>query len=151
MLEAPPPVRRCAAETARFPAGQLTTRTFGVDESWALASATTSSPLRPVALSTDAGNFLLELRARRRPAFGVREAWRPSTLSAFRANRTTWVASRAASPSGVMPARATTRAVTERIRGRRRFILGAPFARWPQGSGEPREATGRSGRYGGRR
>src|SRR5262245_15887568 len=149
MLEAPPPVRRCAAEIARFPAGQLTTRTFGVEESWALASATISRLLRPVVGSTEAGNFLLELRASRRPALGDFDAWIPSTLSAFRANRTTSAALRAAWPSGVMPATATTRAVMERTRGRRRFMQ--ELLSLAHVSEQPREATGRTGRYGGAR
>ena len=34
---------------------------------------------------TEDGNFLFFPRARRRPAFGVRDAWMPSTLSEFSA------------------------------------------------------------------
>src|SRR5215216_2793027 len=127
MLAGAPPVTRYPLAIGRFPAEQLRTRTLGVAESWALARLTVSRPLRPD--MTEAGNFLAELRGSRRPGFGDFDACSPSTLSAFRANRTTCVASRAASPSGVIPATATTRAAMDRTIGKRLFIVSAPFIR----------------------
>src|SRR6478736_6456037 len=121
-LFAAAPVTRTPAVTTRFPAGQLTRRTFGLEESCALTALTSSRPLSPE--KTDAGNFFVVPSASRRPALGRRDAWMPSTRSEFSAKRAFGViASRAAWPTGVSEARAISRAVAERAVGSRPFIL----------------------------
>src|SRR5262245_31212493 len=120
-LVAAAPVKRTPAATARLPAGHVRRRTFGLEESCALTALTSSRPLSPE--RTDAGNLLFVPRASRRPAFGKRDAWMPSTRSELSAKRARGaILSRAAWPTGVSDARAISRAVAERTVGRRPFI-----------------------------